>query len=388
MVATLNFYGGKIMARRRYEGDVKLDFRGKDFSKMTEKGVGPVKLGQPLKTLELFGGCSAPRRALVNVGYNIKAIDYVELLPYAVQAYNSIFDCGYKPSDIRIWNMSPDIVIHGSPCQDWSNEGFNNVNSGRSILFERVLQILDPEPADGFRELTRPPKVVLWENVPKLKWSYKDVLDYYIDVMSEFGYVSYFDILEASDYGIPQDRKRLFVVSILKEQPGADKFVFPKKIPLRVTLKDIVDTSIPFDRPDVALRDAERGILFHNEDGALCVREATKLGYKPVGDWQVVNLSRPNSSTRRGRVGDRAKTITCGARQGICYDGQVRMLSAKEYLLLMGFGAEDYKKMSSAGITDMQIIKLAGNSICVPVLEALFKSLIDIGVMPLPESTY
>ena len=109
-----------------------------------------------IKMLELFGGVGAPRKALENLGVDIKSIDYVEILPYAVQAYNSIFDNGYKPQDIRVWNMDVDILVHGSPCQDFSKNGLNNINTGRSILYERTLEIIE-------KELLRKPKVVIWE---------------------------------------------------------------------------------------------------------------------------------------------------------------------------------------------------------------------------------
>lgn len=205
------------MASTRKENDVTLDFRRLDFSVMSEKGLPDPQLQpKPIKLLELFGGIGAPRRALQNVGFNIRSIDYVECLPYAVLAYNQIFQCGPAPQDIRIWNMSPDIVVHGSPCQDFSNEGKNNINTGRSILFERTLQILDPEPLNGMPELSRQPKVVIWENVPGLLWKFQDCLEYYIQVMEDFGYQSYYKILTASDYNIPQNRDRVFVVSILK----------------------------------------------------------------------------------------------------------------------------------------------------------------------------
>ena len=114
-----------------------------------------------IKILELFGGIGAPRKALENIGFDIKSIDYVEILPYAVMAYNSIFDNNYKPQDVKLWNLDVDILIHGSPCQDFSKNGLNNINTGRSILYERTLEIIG-------EELKRKPKVVLWENVPNL----------------------------------------------------------------------------------------------------------------------------------------------------------------------------------------------------------------------------
>lgn len=377
------------MARRREEGDIKLDFRGKDFSQMSEKGLSdPCDQAHPLKLLELFGGIGAPRRALELCGYNLKSIDYVEVLPYAVMAYNEMFKCGPEPQDIRIWNMSPDVVVHGSPCQDFSNEGMNDLNTGRSILFERVLQILDPAPASGNPELSRMPKVVIWENVPKLLWSFKDILDYYIDVMSEFGYVSKYAILTASDYNIPQKRQRLFTVSILNTEPNADKFEFPGKTGMKWSLKDFIDKSIRFSDPEVTLSEKEKSILFQLDDGTWAVKEGTKKGYKEINEWDRIDLAIPGSKNRRGRVAPYASTITCSAQQAVFYNGQFRKLSAKEYMRLMGFRDVDYKKMVAAGITTDQIKKLAGNSICVPVLEAIFKKLIEIGILADPESTY
>ena len=370
------------MAQKRKNNDITLDFRGKDFSKMAEKGLtDPDKQAHPLKLLELFGGIGAPRRALQNIGYNLKSIDYVEVLPYAVMAYNRMFECGPSVQDIRIWNMHPDIVVHGSPCQDMSNEGKNDFNTGRSILFERVLQILDPHPTSGMPELARQPKVVIWENVPKLAWSYKDILDYYINIMSEFGYTSYWQILRSSDFNIPQDRDRVFVVSILNSVDGHDTFSFPQKMTARWTLKQYIDKTVDFNDPEVQLSPKEKELFSYLDDGTLCVKEGTKKGYHVVNDWQIVNVSFPGSKTRRGRVGDNAKTITCGARQAIYYNGKLRMLTAKEYLRLMGYKDSDYNKMVNAGITNKQIITLAGNSICVPVLEAIFSQLRDLGII-------
>ena len=371
------------MAQSRKTGDVKLDFRNMDFSTMSEKGLpDPKNQPKPLKLLELFGGIGAPRRALQNLGYNLKSIDYVEVLPYAVMAYNRIFECGPKPQDIRIWGLNPDIVVHGSPCQDFSNEGMNNINSGRSILFERTLQILDPKPQNAPPELSGQPKAVVWENVPGLLWKFKDCLDYYIGVMDEFGYDSYYDVLTASDYNIPQNRDRVFVVSILRSAEGHDTFSFPEKREQKWSLKQFIDRKVSFDAPEVALTDAEKAILSYLPDGTLTVKEGTKKGYKEVNEWQIINLAIPGSKNRRGRVGDNAKTITTMPRQAVYYDGKVRMLTAKEYLRLMGFKDIDYKKMSEAGITDKQICTLAGNSICVPVLEAIFEKLSEIETIP------
>lgn len=111
----------------------------------------------------------------------------------------------------------------------------------------------------------------------------------------------------------------------------------------------------------------------------MCVREATKLGYKEVNEYDVINVEFPSSKTRRGRVGRGvAKTLTTAPRQAIYYDGKLRMLTSKEHLRLMGFKDKDYNHMKKSGLTDQQISYLAGNSICIPVLMELYKKLMKL----------
>ena len=117
------------------------------------------------------------------------------------------------------------------------------------------------------------------------------------------------------------------------------------------------------------------------EDGQLCVKEATKLGYKKVNEYDVINVEFPTSKTRRGRVGHGvAKTLTTSPRQAIYYDGELRMLTSKEHLRLMGFSDKDYRHMKKSGLTDQQISFLAGNSICVPVLMELYKEIMKLNL--------
>lgn len=330
-----------------------------------------------LKILELFGGIGAPRKALENLGYDIKSIDYVEILPFAVQAYNSIFDINYKPQDIVCWNLNPDILIHGSPCQDWSKNGKNNVNTGRSILFEETLSIID-------HKLPKRPSVVLWENVPNLLSEGKKVNHrvhhyHYLDEMERMGYKSYYKILNAADYNIPQARERLYTISILKECLGDKEFMFPEPVKLKKDIRYYLEKNVDWD--EYKLSPAEQGIFFTREDGQFCVREATKLGYKEVDEYDVINVEFPTSKTRRGRVGKGvAKTLTTAPRQAIYYEGKVRMLTSKEHMRLMGFTDKDYNHMKKSGLTDQQISFLAGNSICVPVLMELYKELMKLNL--------
>ena len=329
-----------------------------------------------LKLLELFGGIGAPRKALENIGFNIKSLDYVEVLPYAVMAYNSIFDNNLKPQDILLWHMNCDVLVHGSPCQDWSKNGAGNINTGRSVLYERVLQNLDPAPTTHPRELVKEKKMVVWENVPQLVYRFGEHFNHYLSTMESYGYKNFWKILKASDYGIPQARERVFCVSTLEKD-----FVFPDPIGCQKTVSDYIDRSV--DPADYPLTEKEKEIIIDLPGGKRAVKEATKLGYKEFEDGDVVNFEFPSSKTRRGRVGKGiAKTITTGARQAVCVDGQLRLFTAKEQLLVMGFEEKDYLNMKDAGITDQQICSLAGNSICVPVLQEIFKAAIAQKIIP------
>lgn len=101
---------------------------GADCINATEKSEGLKKL---LKILELFGGIGSPRVALRNLGIPVKAIDYVEIDENAVRSYNAMFadELPYKTQDVRGWNLKPDILIHGSPCQDFSIAGHQRCRS-------------------------------------------------------------------------------------------------------------------------------------------------------------------------------------------------------------------------------------------------------------------
>lgn len=102
-----------------------------------------------IQILELFGGIGSPRCALRNIGIPVKAIDYVEIDEKAVRSYNAMFadDLEYKKQSIVGWNLKPDILIHGSPCQDFSiagkQKGADEGSETRSSLMWETIHIID-----------------------------------------------------------------------------------------------------------------------------------------------------------------------------------------------------------------------------------------------------
>lgn len=408
---------------------------------------------QKIKTLELFGGIGAPRCALENLNaFDIKAVDYVEILSNAVKAYNAMYDLSYKPQDVLEWNLNVDLLVHGSPCQDWSGAGNNDVNTGRSILYQRTLEIIE-------KELNPRPKYVLWENVVGLvgKKHYKH-FNHYIATMKRLGYKSYYGILKASDFGIPQRRPRVFTVSIRNDINQTFDFdVLERKTPKPLIdfLTNIVDdetlnvslplkcksmvsslvegkTYILINRANTIttkqLRCPNSGVVVINTDfykqdlsmykdtmtfnefmstfpqwfnksieetfRLLSPRECWSLqgyevkekSFKEFENFYTVPRAKDNclingSYNRVWKINKYVGTIPASAKLKI---GEVnesgelkyRDLTPYECWKLQGFNLSQYDRVKATGISDTDMYALAGNSICVPVLEAIFKELL------------
>ena len=114
-----------------------------------------------------------------------------------------------------------------------------------------------------------------------------------------------------------------------------------------------------------------------NTEPKVLIKNATKKGYKEAYDGDSVNLSYPNSKTRRGRVGEQvSQTLQCNDSMGVVNnDLRIRKLTPKECWRLMGFDDEDYEKASKEN-SNTQLYKQAGNSIVVNVLESILKNLL------------
>ena len=193
-----------------------------------------------LKVLELFGGIGACTEALKRIGIDFEVVDYVEIDKYAVSSYNAINGTNFEPQDICNWdkNIEADLVMHGSPCQDFSVAGKQaggDLGSGtRSSLMYETIRIVGK---------TRP-KYIIWENVKNLlSKKHKHNFDAYIETMNVLGYNSYYQVLDAKDYGIPQHRERVYTISIRKDIDKGN-FKFPEKEKLKLRLKDLLEEEV------------------------------------------------------------------------------------------------------------------------------------------------
>lgn len=182
----------------------------------------------------------------VGGGHEYQLIGYCEIDKYAANAYSQIHGVSenYNLVDVTKVNTvlmdDVDLITYGFPCQDISaagkQRGFEDKdgNRTRSGLFFEALRII---------EETRPLYAIA-ENVKaltskKFEKEFKTVLD----SLDGAGYNNYWAVLNAKDYGIPQNRERVFIVSIRKDVDKSG-FKFPEKKPLTIRVKDILETNV------------------------------------------------------------------------------------------------------------------------------------------------
>lgn len=203
-------------------------------------------MSEPLKVLELFAGIGACSKALDRLKIPHTIVDAVEIDKYAIKSFNAIHGTSFEPQDITKWDkeVSVDLIMHGSPCQDFSvagrQAGGDEGSGTRSSLMYETLRIVDKLH----------PKYVIWENVKNLlSKKHRHNFDAYIESMKRLGYINSFQILNAKDYGIPQNRERVFTVSIRediwdKAYDDSNQFKFPKPMELKRKLKDMLEDEV------------------------------------------------------------------------------------------------------------------------------------------------
>lgn len=344
-----------------------------------------------IRLLELFGGIGACTKAFKRLGIEHEVVDYVEIDKFAVASYNAINNTNFSPQDISEWNKDIDVdfIMHGSPCQDYSLNGRNlggDEGSGtRSSLMYETVRIVEKLK----------PKYVVWENVRNvLSIAHKHNFNKYLGKMESLGYTNYYQLLNSKDYGIPQNRTRIFVVSI-RNDLGLF-FNFPQRKDLNITLKDMLE-----DNPDSKYILNEQQMQYITDDKrmsndwsnieikltAKCqndlpdsfikVAVPNKAGFQKAYEGDCINIAYPHSATKRGRVGTQmAQTLMCNDTLAVVTEGLVvRKLTPREYFRLMGFDDEDFDKAKSV-TSDTQLYKQAGNSIVVNVLEAILTNLL------------
>lgn len=334
---------------------------------------------KPISLLSLFSGIGAFEKALDNIGIKYNLIAYCEIDPNASKAYNAIHGTTDEDNLVDVRNIKVedlpkdiDLLTYGFPCQDISlagrKKGFwesDNKETNSGLFFE-ALRIIR-----GCR-----PKIAIAENVKALTSDkFKAEFNAVLEGLDNAGYNNYWKILNAKDYGIPQSRERLFIVSIRKDIDN-NFFEFPTPCGLQLYMKDFLEKDVSSQYT------VTQGIT------NLFIRKSIeeKLGYncKPhIQDKAEIAFT---ITTRRDRCTENFIVLD-GVETDKSYISldkdpfdaekfKMRYLTPLECYRLMGFSDSDYKKASRV-IKQRFLYKTAGNSIVVNVLEELFNMIFD-----------
>lgn len=251
-----------------YEKDVCFRFSPEQTEK-TERRM------KTIRVFEAFAGYGSQAMALKrlqrdfpdNVKFEFVGISEVE--PYAIAAYNAVHGDTPNFGDISKidWAQVPDfdLFTYSFPCQDISTagkqKGFIEGSGSRSSLLWECRRAIE----------AKRPKFLLMENVKALvQKKFMPEFQRWIDTLANLGYTSFWQVLNAKDFGVPQNRERVFMVSIL----GEATFEFPKPFPLEKRLRDVLEENVD---EQYYLSDAQtQRILAH------CERKVAEgCGFKP-----------------------------------------------------------------------------------------------------------
>ena len=193
-----------------------------------------------LRVLENFAGIGTQRMALNNLGIDHEVVGITEIDKFAIKSYEAIHGEVNNLGDISLVDPNDvpdhDLFTYSFPCQDISvagkGKGFEKGAGTRSGLLWECEKVIR----------AKKPKYLLMENVKNLvAKKFKPGFEEWLQTLEEFGYSNYYSVLNAKDFGIPQNRERVFCVSILDEH---EPYEFPEKETLELRLKDILEHEV------------------------------------------------------------------------------------------------------------------------------------------------
>lgn len=271
------------------------------------------------------------------------------------QLYDAVIVCN-NLGDITKIDISQipdhDLFTYSFPCQDISSIGTQkglDIGSGtRSSLLWECQKVIE----------NKKPKYLLLENVKNFTTGKnKKNFEKWLKYLELQGYDNYWKIFDAKDYGVPQRRPRVIVVS--KYGKSKTNLVKTNEIK-KISIDNIIDNNQNDWKPFKAKAEIKGNV------------KVGKIAFLDDRDWKIngVMISDVCSTQRAGRTG--LKLIK--NEHGILFE---RKLNSLECCRLMGFSDEDYDNMKKGGLSDMAIMKICGNSIVVPVLENVFENIFE-----------
>ncbi|HGL0463102.1 TPA: DNA cytosine methyltransferase [Streptococcus pneumoniae] len=382
-----------------------------------------------MKFLDLFAGIGGFRLGMESAGH--ECIGFCEIDKFARASYKAIHDTKGEIELHDITTVSDDtirgighvdVICGGFPCQAFSiagnRRGFEDT---RGTLFFEIAR---------FASILRP-KYLFLENVKGLLNHENGVtFETIISTLDELGYDVEWQVLNSKNFGVPQNRERVFIIGHLRggsgrkvfplsgdgaaitcEQPKINKVGNTRKkgksqsgdvVSIDSLAPTLCSTTTQKDPLKVLIENEikqfgvlqpnynQSGVVYEidgisptirayqggNLEPKIRVKEATKQGYQEAEIGDSVNLSHPNSKTRRGRVGKQiANTLLTGESQGVVDpDFRIRKLTPRECWRLQGFPDWAFDKAQEVN-SNSQLYKQAGNSVTVNVIASIAKEL-------------
>lgn len=384
-----------------------------------------------MKFIDLFAGIGGFRLGMESAGH--KCVAFCEIDKFARASYKAIHN---TEGEIELHDITTvtddeirsighvDAICGGFPCQAFSIAGHRRgFEDTRGTLFFEIAR---------FAAILKP-KYLFLENVKGLlNHDRGNTFEVILSALDELGYDVEWQVLNSKDFGVPQNRERVFIIGHLRGQRG--RKVFPiggedekssaKRLGINILgntknpngtaqgTRDIVHdpkgivgtlTATDYKGPkQVAIPNEikkygvlqpnfnQSGVVYETDgisptirtmqggglESKIRVREATKQGYAEASVGDSVNLSYPNSKTRRGRVGEGiANTLVTGDSQGVVMPNfRIRKLTPKECWRLQGFPDWAFDKAQEVN-SNSQLYKQAGNSVTVNVIKEIARYL-------------
>lgn len=329
-----------------------------------------------IRFFDMFSGIGGFRAGLERAG-GFTCVGHCEINKHADKAYRAAHDVKekevfYEDATKIDTNTMPDfdLLCGGFPCQSFSIAGKRKgFEDARGTLFFEIARVAR----------AKRPAYLLLENVPGLlSHDGGRTFAAILGTLDELGYHVEWQVLNSKDFGVPQSRRRVYIVGCLGGRcagkilpfrgtnPEALKLLVNGRQGSRVYGTDGVSPTI--------LTKSDRTGLYavSNPRKVLMIKEATKSGRKAASPGDSVDLSFADQNTRRGRVGRKiAHTLNTSSLQGVVTNNlRLRRLTPRECFRLQGFSEPQIDKLLSVD-SDTQAYKQAGNAVTVNIVHAI-----------------
>jgi len=295
-----------------------------DYVKYINEVLQP-KVTEQETVLDLFAGCGGLSLGFEAAGY--KTIGY-EMDAAATETYNkNLFgNCYATKLDLDFVYPHADIVIGGPPCQPFSvgghQNGMNDARDGFPIFIDAVKKLQ--------------PKVFMFENVRGLLYSNKWYFELVLAELRKLGYIIDFRLLNAVNFGIPQNRERIFVVG------HRTKFTFPKQQPKQITVGEAIgDTMFTAPEGSKFLTASMDRYVANYEKASSCINPRDLYFDKPARTLTCRNLAGATGDMQRVRLKD-------GKRRRLLHKEAARLQSFPDWFDFVGNETQRYNQIGNA----------------------------------------